>query len=126
MTELLGIRKWEVEERVTNSGTVIGEVPPAIPKTDELRVQSYPELIEEFKKVSQYYISTKMDGTSVTMYWKDGHFGVCGRNYEFADDGKCAMWEYAHKKKLQEHLEEYKIGNIAIQGEFCGPGIQKK
>ena len=57
MTELLGIRKWEVEERVTNSGTVIGEFPPAIPKTDELRVQSYPELIEEFKKVSQYYIS---------------------------------------------------------------------
>lgn len=38
MTELLGIRKWEVEERVTNSGTVIGEFPPAIPKTDELRV----------------------------------------------------------------------------------------
>lgn len=125
VTELLGIRKWEVEERVTNSGTVIGEFPSGIPKTDELRVQSYPELIEEFKKVSQYYISTKMDGTSVTMYWKDGHLGVCGRNFEFADDGKCAMWQYAHKKNLQERLKEYKIGNIAIQGEFCGPGIQK-
>jgi len=35
------------------------------------------------------------------------------------------VWKYAHKKKLQERLEEYKIGNIAIQGEFCGPGIQK-
>ena len=61
VTELLGIRKWEVEERVTNSGTVIGEFPSGIPKTDELRVQSYPELIEEFKKVTQYYISTKLE-----------------------------------------------------------------
>lgn len=49
VTELLGIRKWEVEERVTSSGTIIGEFPDGIPKTDELRVQSYPELIDEFK-----------------------------------------------------------------------------
>ena len=66
VTGILGIRKWEIEERVTNSGTVIGDFPEGIPKTDELRVQSYPELIDEFKAVSSYYISTKMDGTSVT------------------------------------------------------------
>ena len=125
VTDLLGIKKWELEERVTNTGTVIGEFPAGIPKTDELRVQSYPELIEEFKNVSGYYISTKMDGTSVTMYWKDGCFGVCGRNYEYADDDNCAMWKYAHKKNLPERLKECGIGNIAIQGEFCGPGIQK-
>ena len=39
VTELLGIRKWEVEERVTSSGTVIGDFLDGIPKTDELRVQ---------------------------------------------------------------------------------------
>ena len=33
VTELLGIRKWEVEERVTSSGTIIGEFPDGIPKT---------------------------------------------------------------------------------------------
>ena len=82
VTEVLGVRKWEVEERVTNSGTVIGDFPNGIPKTEELRVQSFPNLILEFKQVKGYYISTKMDGTSVTMYWRDGHFGICGRNYE--------------------------------------------
>lgn len=125
VTSLLGIRKWEVEERVTNSGTVIGDFPAGIPKTDELRVQSYPELIDEFKAVKGYYISTKMDGTSVTMYWKDGHFGICGRNYEYADDDKCAMWKYAHENGIPERMAENNIPNIAIQGEFCGAGIQK-
>lgn len=125
VTEILGIRKWEVEERVTSSGTVIGDFPAGIPKTDELRVQSYPQLIEEFKQVPEYYISTKMDGTSVTMYLKDGHFGVCGRNYEYADDGKCAMWNYAHEHKIPEKLRECSVSDIAIQGEFCGAGIQK-
>lgn len=125
VTVLLGVRKWEVEERVTTSGTVIGDFPDGIPKTDELRVQSYPELIEEFKAVPAYYISTKMDGTSVTMYWKDGHFGICGRNYEYADDDKCAMWQYAHEHGIPERIAENNLPDIAIQGEFCGAGIQK-
>lgn len=125
VTGLLGIRKWEMEERVTGGGTVIGDFPDEIPKTDELRVQSLPELIDEFKKVSAYYISTKMDGTSVTMYWRDGHFGVCGRNYEYADDEKCAMWVYAHEHHIPERMAENNLSNIAIQGEFCGAGIQK-
>ncbi len=125
VTELLGVRKWEIEERVTSSGTVIGDFPYGITKTDELRVQSYPELIAEFKAVPVYYISTKMDGTSVTMYWKDGKFGVCGRNYEYEDNDKCAMWRYAHEHKIEEHLRENNIPDVAIQGEFCGAGIQK-
>ena len=124
VTDLLGIRKWEIEERVTTSGTVIGDFPSFITKTDELRVQSYPGLIDEFRQVPEYYISTKMDGTSVTMYHKDGHFGVCGRNYEYADDEKCAMWQYAHEHRIPERAEELGITDIAIQGEFCGAGIQ--
>lgn len=125
VTSILGVRKWEVEERVTNSGTVIGDFPYGIPKTDELRVQSYPQLIDEFKRVNGYYISTKMDGTSVTMYWRDRHFGICGRNYEYADDDKCAMWKYAHERGIPERVAENNLPDIAIQGEFCGAGIQK-
>lgn len=125
VTDKLGIRKWEIEEVVTTSGTTLGNFPHFISKTDELRVQSYPELIDEIKQAGAYYITTKMDGTSVTMYEKDGHFGVCGRNYEYKDDDKCAMWKYAHKNNLPEKFKELGIKNIAIQGEFCGAGIQK-
>lgn len=125
VTELLGVKKWEIEERVTTSGTIIGDFPDGIPKTDELRVQSYPELINEFRRAGRYYISTKMDGTSVTMYWKDKHFGICGRNYEYADDDKCAMWKYAHENGIPEKVGKADLPDIAIQGEFCGAGIQK-
>jgi len=123
VSEVLGIRKWEVADKVTSSGTAVGEMPFGIPKTDEMRVQSFPELIDEFKRYP-YYISTKMDGTSVTMYWNDGRFGVCGRNYEYANDGKCAFWEYAVRHRIEEKLRSGRIRNVAVQGEFCGNGIQ--
>ena len=66
-----------------------------------------------------------MDGTSVTMYRKDDHFGVCGRNFEYADDGKCAMWKYAHENGIPDRIKENNLSDLAIQGEFCGAGIQK-
>ncbi len=61
VTGLLGIRKWEVEERVTSNGTVMRDFPDSIPKTDELRVQSYPELMEEFRRVPAYYTAHRLN-----------------------------------------------------------------
>lgn len=50
VTEILGIRKWEVGETVLTNGTVLHRFPGDIPKTNELRVQSYPELIDDLKR----------------------------------------------------------------------------
>lgn len=124
VTELLGVRKWEEEQRATSGGTAIGGLPHGIPKTDELRVQSEPELIEELRGLP-YYITTKMDGTSVTMYLADGEFGVCGHNYEYADDGKCSFWKYAKEHGIEQRLRDVGLEDVAIQGEFCAPGIQR-
>ena len=41
VTELLGVRKWEVPEVQGGAGIIIGDKPYSIPTTDELRVQSY-------------------------------------------------------------------------------------
>lgn len=126
VTDILGVKKWEVEEYTSAVGTVIGSFPThiGIPKTDELRVQSYPRLIDEFKDCEGYYITTKMDGSSVTMYNYEDHNGICSRNNELADDDKCDMWKYAHEHHIFESLERYGYSNIAVQGEWCGPGIQ--
>jgi len=125
VTELLGVRKWEVPEEVTSGGTQIGSKPHGIPTTDEIRVQSATDLIDALKNSDGgYVITTKMDGTSCTIYHKDGHVGVCGRNYEYKDDETCAMWVFVHERQMAEKLRA--LGkNIAIQGEFCAPGIQK-
>ena len=63
VTELLGVKKWEIEERITTDGTMIGPLPYDIPHTDETRVQAEPGLIRAFAGM-EYYISTKMDGSS--------------------------------------------------------------
>ena len=49
----------------------------------------------------------------------------CGRNFEYADDGKCAMWKYAHENGIPDRIKENNLSDLAIQGEFCGAGIQK-
>lgn len=124
VTILIGVKKWEEEEKVNTAASVKGGFPHGIPKTDELRVQSDPKLIKALYG-KPYYITTKMDGTSVTMYWKDGQFGVCSRNYELVDDGRSAFWKMAKHLNLEEKLRESNFEDVAIQGEFCGAGIQK-
>lgn len=123
VTELLGVRKWEIEERASSSGTIIGNLPDGVSKTEEIRIQTEPGLLEEFSGL-QYCITTKMDGTSVTMYLIDNAFGVCGHNYEYADDGKCSFWSYAHNNEVEERFRAAKIGEVVVQGEFCAGGIQ--
>jgi len=123
VTELLGVVKWDMPEVEGSSGTIIGDKPFGIPTTDEIRVQSAEDLIEKLKG-KPYYITTKMDGTSCTIYYKDGKVGVTGRNSEYKDDGKSSMWNYAKKEGIVDRLQE-KDYPIALQGEFCGHGIQK-
>jgi len=123
VTELLGVRKWMVSERATSGGTIIGGLPPEVPKTNETRVQAEPSLIDEFKGLP-YYITTKLDGTSVSMYRLGGHFGICGHNYELADDGKCSFWKWAHEHEVEGRLSAAGLDDIVLQGEFCAAGIQ--
>ena len=124
VTELLGVRKWEIAEFASSNGTIIGGLPVGLPKTEESRVQAEPGLIDEFVGVP-YYITTKMDGTSVSMFLIDGRFGVCGHNYEYADDGRCSFWDYARKHDIESKMRDLGIGDVVVQGEFCAAGIQK-
>jgi len=124
VTDILKVRKWEMPEQVGSAGIAIGSKPYGIPTTDETRIQSIPEFLENFTG-KPYYISTKMDGTSCTVYVKDGKVGVCGRNDEYKEEVEsCSMWAYVYKHNLKEKL--LALGeDIALQGEFCGAGIQK-
>ncbi|MFW6246853.1 MAG: RNA ligase family protein [bacterium] len=62
--------------------------------------------------------------SSTTYYWKDGEFGVCGRNWEYYEDPKNSMWKFARQNKIEEKMGD--LGrNLALQGEIIGEGIQK-
>lgn len=128
VTELLGVRKWEIEERATTGGNVIGTLPYDIPHTDETRVQAMPELIQDFAGI-EYYISTKMDGSSHSIGIDENGFHVTGHNYEYKDDGSSAFYnlvnEREYRAKIETFAEEHKLKTITLQGEFCAPGIQQ-
>lgn len=128
VTELLKVRKWEIEERATTGGTLIGVLPYSVPHTDETRVQAEPDLINEFAGL-EYYISTKMDGSSHSISIDEGGFHVTGHNYEYKDDGNSDFYklvnERGYKEKLVSFAEKNGLRILTVQGELCAPGIQK-
>ncbi len=128
VTELLGVKKWEIEERITTGGTMIGTLPYDIPHTDETRVQAEPGLIQEFAGL-EYYISTKMDGSSHSVGIDENGFHVTGHNYEYKDDGNSPFYELVKSTDLRAKMEafaaDHNLSSFTIQGELCAPGIQK-
>ncbi len=128
VTELLQVRKWEIEEKATTGGTVIGTLPIDVPHTDETRVQAEPDLIGDFAGL-EYYISTKMDGSSHSISLDEDGFHVTGHNYEYRDDGKSAFYELVKRDGIEDKVrrfyesEGFKV--LTIQGELCAPGIQQ-
>lgn len=128
VTELLGVRKWEIEERATTGGTVMGTLPYDIPHTDETRVQEEPELIKAFAGL-EYYISTKMDGSSHSVGIDEDGFHVTGHNYEYKDDGSSAFYNLVNARGYREKMEAFcareNLSKLTIQGELCAPGIQR-
>lgn len=119
VTELLGVRKWEEEEQVSDFGTTCGDFPsPYFEKSDESRIQEFPQLLQELQG-ELVYESTKMDGTSLSVYHSGDHFGVCGRNKEFKEGPVC---DFINGLGLNIDTVP---DQMMIQGELCGPGIQK-
>jgi hypothetical protein len=107
--------------------------PSFIPKTDELRIQSYPKFLD-YLSDNKFYITQKLDGASETIYYNQGLFGVCSRNMEvynsncnfrYFDIGLYTkvVEKYDLKNKLTRFCKINKC-NIALQGELVGPTIQ--
>lgn len=116
--ELLGVVKYEPE--LPDSREVTGPFPGAVPKTDELRLQSALAVLDELRGLP-FYVTTKCDGTSATYYRApDGEFTACSRNWALAP-GPNPVWRMAEHHRLPAILPP----GFAVQGELCGPGIQQ-
>lgn len=123
VTEFLGIQKWEppAEFRAANAK---GSFPHFIPKTDCERVQNLSREVQQWVEDEVVFQkSEKLDGSSMTVFYKDGDVGCCSRNLELKDDGTSTFWETAKNEQLVEKL--ISLGkNIALQGELLGGQIQ--
>lgn len=125
VTDRLGVRKWEPIETLSDWGAMREGLPDGVSKTDETRIQSiYDEIMPQFEG-RRYYISTKIDGTSITMLRQNGEFKVCSHCNEILDNAPSSIWDYARKHNVEQKMIDADINNYAFQGEMAGPGIQK-
>lgn len=122
LTETLGATKYE-PPLPTGMGEARAPFPRRVPKTDEIRVQSMPAVLDELRGLP-YVITLKMDGTSSTFLIDpdDDSFHACGRNWSIQPGDNC-YWAVASSLDLEKRLRA--AGPYAIQGEICGPGVQK-
>jgi hypothetical protein len=92
-------------------------------ETDEMRVQSVPQVLDELAG-KPYAITLKYDGTSATFVIdpRTDEFYVASRNQSLKD-GDNPYWNMARKYKIEAVLR--RNPNLAIQGEIVGPGVQK-
>lgn len=121
LTARLRVDKYEPPIPADLTGKVIGPFPGFIPKTDEERVQNLLEAWAGWQGLS-FIVTEKLDGTSFTAYQRNGHFGICSRNWELSDEDPNSYWKVAVEQDLPAKLGRQ---NLAIQGEMIGEGIQK-
>jgi len=119
LTEALDIVKYEPPISAQLAGKIKGTFPSFIPKTEEVRIQNFEADIGFSPVGERVYVTEKLDGTSFTCYFKDGVFGVCGRNWELTETTDNSLWRIANMLQLKEKLTNHGK-NIALQGELVG------
>lgn len=127
LTHVLGITKYEPPVPQSLDGTAKGGFPGWISKTDEERIQAFPQLLERYNG-TEFLMTEKLDGTSCTVFvdMHDNSFNVCGRQWNLLEDNKNSLWrairngDVEKKLRLMNGQEEF----YCLQGEVIGPGIQ--
>jgi RNA ligase (TIGR02306 family) len=123
VTSDLGVQKWEPPQPKCN--TAKGSFPEFLCKTDQERIQNMPEVFDDPDML--YEITIKLDGSSITIYAKDGFPGVCSRTLERKLNSDDYFVAAAKNQGLIDGVLNYcaDVGrNLAFQGELVGPGIQ--
>jgi RNA ligase (TIGR02306 family) len=123
VSAILGITKYELPIPI-DLAVKSTQLPFGIPSTDEERYQNLDLLSLYGQSVD---VTLKIDGQSFTAYYKDGNFGVCGRNLEYKlesyNNYTAHVERYDLESKLRDYCKKYGV-NIALRGESYGVGIQ--
>ena len=121
VTEFLSIKKYIKDIPANLSGETIGDFPSHIcSKTDEDNGLSNLDIVENVIKSGPVTITSKFDGSSVTIIIKDGVIDeVCSRNLSKKNTENSIFWKVAKKLRILPGFTG------VVQGELVGPGIQK-
>lgn len=125
LTELLGIKFWERPVAANMRGQIEGSFPYFIRRTKQERVQNIPEVLLDTETL--YEVSLKVDGSSITIFQKDGVIGVCSHNIYLKNTEENSGNAFIAAAKTSGIIEALQADgrNLAVQGELAGPNIQK-
>lgn len=105
--------------------------PSFIQKTDEIRIQNMPFLLQD---KSKFVVTEKIDGQSgtfaltqkKTLFGKKFEYIVCSRNLRLFSKDNSSYWKVSDKYDIESVLKSI-IGDnewVAIQGECVAPNVQ--
>ena len=126
VTEDLGIRPYLPPEE-SGPSSKVGSYPPLVPKSDEDNIESVYGYWNDWKDLD-FYVTEKVEGAAGTWIYRkeDDSFHVYSHNWE-VDGG---FWADAADnnslgEKMKAYAERHNLDDLVLQGECCGPGIQK-
>lgn len=122
VSEILGVIKYEPPIPAMLVGEIKDNFPSFIPKTNEERIQNLIEYYNDWRTL-EFYVTEKLDGTSITVYLRNGDLNICTRNFELKESETNTLWKVAKNLNLKEKLSKSSF-NAAIQAELIGEGIQ--
>lgn len=118
-TDMLDVLKWEPVIPANLAGTIRGNFPTVVPKTDQERIQNIWRYIDHDEV---YELTTKLEGSSMTVANIDGDIHVCSRNLSIKLDDEGNAFIRTAKQTAIDVVSKYE--NIVLQGELMGPGVQ--
>ena len=132
LTSITKTEKYEDPISAELHGLVKGSFPSLIPRTDEPRIQNFPDIVGECNGIEMVGTS-KLDGTSCTFYLIDDVFGVCSRNLDLKQTEGNTYWKMALKYDVENKMRQFQemivsstseFANFSCAGEIFGEGIQ--
>lgn len=117
LSYILGIEK-SLEYKY--EGSSYGIYPYDVPEPNSIRVESAPTLLDELNRYP-YHISRKLNGASITTYWRRNDFHICSHDAEILDEDN-PYYSIATKWGMKDRLLHRM--HLAVQGELVGPDIE--
>jgi RNA ligase (TIGR02306 family) len=123
--KILNIEKYEKQIPAQLAGDAKGNFPTefGVSKTDEDNLLSNLKALRDLENYNgDLCVSVKEDGSSLSVFLKDGEFIVCSRNLNLKETEGNSFWQIVRKLDLENNLRKVG-GNWVIQGELVGNKI---
>ncbi|KAK7730582.1 hypothetical protein SLS53_008972 [Cytospora paraplurivora] len=142
--DVLGVKKWEPPSE--SQGKILGRAPTFFHRPGCERAQNLPELFTTKYLDTEFQITEKIDGVSMTVYrvqkgsrwhaslpdlpegskqeYETARVGVTSRTEDLDEKGDSIYWQAARLIDLPSKIHKMGPPNIAIQGELIGPTIR--